>query len=340
MKLSIIVPVHNMSADGKLTYCLDSLVNQTIQDYEIIAVDDASTDDSLEILRDYEKRYPDRFIALALEQNHRQGGAKNAALRICRGEYIGFVDSDDWILPEAYEKLVNLAEEQDADIASCDLCHVTEHVMTVTERIPSFNAKNAGELTPEKRGSLILDFGALVTKVYKRHIFKEPELFFPEHMFYEDNALAAELILRAKKIAYIEEPLYFYYQHGASTVHVISEERCRDRMEAMRIMLRMAKENGYFESCRVELECRFAELFYKNTLFSYLQGAQKKRLSFIRELGREMRETFPEFLKNPLFVARNDAEERKMMAMQQKNTLTFYLYYHLLWTYRKLRGKK
>ena len=76
MRLSVIVPVYNMEADGKLAYCMDSLVNQTISDYEIIAVDDASTDGSLSVLREYEKNYPGKVKVLALQENHRQGGAR------------------------------------------------------------------------------------------------------------------------------------------------------------------------------------------------------------------------------------------------------------------------
>lgn len=76
MKLSIIVPVFNMAADGKLEYCLDSLVSQTIEDYEIIAVDDCSTDESLAILRQYESRFPDRFRAVHSEVNKHQGGQR------------------------------------------------------------------------------------------------------------------------------------------------------------------------------------------------------------------------------------------------------------------------
>ncbi|MBP5282208.1 MAG: glycosyltransferase [Lachnospiraceae bacterium] len=337
MKLSIIVPVYNMASDGNLYYCLDSLVNHTISDFEIIAVDDASTDASPEILREYEKRYPDRFVALFLEKNHRQGGAKNAALRICKGEYVGFVDSDDWMAPDAYERLYQMARDQDADISGCDLCYVYEHGMEPGERLPSMDMKNAGELTPEKRKGLILQFGALVTKIYRRELFLSPELRFPEHAFYEDNAIYVELIMRAKKIAYVEEPFYFYLQHGTSTVHSISEERCKDRMAAMRRLIELAKEGGYLEEYRQVLECRFAELFYRNTLFSYMQGVKQKKLAFTEALGREMHETFPDFLQNPLFLARCDEEEKKLMAMQQKSNLKFYLYYQMLWAYRRMR---
>ena len=105
MKLSIIVPVYNMAGDGKLNFCMDSLVNQTVSDYEIIAVDDASTDDSLKILRKYEREHPGLVKVITYPNNRRQGGAKNEGLKAAVGEWIGFVDSDDWIAPDFYEKL-------------------------------------------------------------------------------------------------------------------------------------------------------------------------------------------------------------------------------------------
>ena len=93
MKLSVIVPVYNMAAEGKLQYCLESLVHQTFADMEIIAVDDASTDNSLEILRQYEKEYPGRVKVITYPVNRRQGGAKNEGLKVASGDWIGFIDS-------------------------------------------------------------------------------------------------------------------------------------------------------------------------------------------------------------------------------------------------------
>ena len=95
MQLSVIVPVYNMAGEGKLNFCMDSLLNQTIVDYEIIAVDDASTDGSLEILRAYEAAHPDRVRVITYPVNRRQGGAKNEGLRAASGEWVGFIDSDD-----------------------------------------------------------------------------------------------------------------------------------------------------------------------------------------------------------------------------------------------------
>ena len=114
MKLSIVVPVYNMAADNKLRFCLDSLINQSIADYEIIAVDDASTDESLEILREYESKYPWKFKAIQLYDNMKQGGARNRGIDVARGRWIGFVDSDDWVAPDMYEKLIKKAEQTGA----------------------------------------------------------------------------------------------------------------------------------------------------------------------------------------------------------------------------------
>ena len=119
MKLSIIVPVYNMVADGKLEFCMESLLSQTIEDYEIIAVDDKSTDNSLEVLRRYETQYPDKVKVIASPNNRRQGGAKNLGLRTAAGEWLGFVDSDDWISHDYYEKLLAKAEATGADIVGC-----------------------------------------------------------------------------------------------------------------------------------------------------------------------------------------------------------------------------
>ncbi len=95
-KLSIVVPVYNMAADNKLRFCLDSLVNQTIADYEIIAVDDASTDESFQILKEYESKYPWKFKAVQSFENKKQGGARNKGIELANSTWIGFVDSDDW----------------------------------------------------------------------------------------------------------------------------------------------------------------------------------------------------------------------------------------------------
>lgn len=339
MKLSIIVPVYNMASDGKLEYCLDSLLNQTLKDYEVIAINDASKDSSLEILQQYQKKYPEKLVVDSLKENHRQGGAKNLGLSLSRGDFIGFVDSDDWVTLNCYERLLDKAEQTGADVVACDFCYVYEHTMNPTERVACNLREQVGELTHERKASLFMNPGALVTKIYKRNLLFDEPFSFPEHMFFEDNATGIELLRRAKYFEYIPEPMYFYYQHNASTIHVITKERCEDRLEAMRIMHRYAKENGYLNEYYDEIEYKFSNLFYQNTLFSYMQTAKKINFKFVYNMGREMREYFPDFQENPYYTKLVPYEEKKLMKLQQQCNGIFIIYYRALYLYRKIRKR-
>lgn len=340
MKLSVIVPVYNMAAGGKLAYCLDSLMNQTISDYEVIAVDDCSTDRSREVLQEYASKYPQRLRAVYSEVNRRQGGAKNIGLKQAAGEWIGFLDADDWISPDMYEKLLARAEETGADMVGCDYHLTEEHSMKIGQVVPQNHGGQTGVLDHEKYKKLILDSGSLVVKIYRREIFFANGIWFPEHIFYEDNAVSDALMLHARHFEYVPEPLYYYYQHPDSTVHTVSKERCLDRMEAARGILREAERFGYLEEYRPELMFEFTVLFFVNTLFSYMAGKGCRSWRFVKRMGNEMRRCFPDFQENAYYQERVHAEEKKLIRMQQRSTLFFLAYYKLLWAYRRLRKRK
>ena len=337
MKLSIIVPVYNMASDHKLEYCMDSLIHQSIENYEILAVDDCSTDASYAILQDYAKRFPDKVHAVHSEVNRHQGGAKNIGLKMAKGEWVGFIDSDDWIAPDMYRKLIERAEATGADLVGCDYCLTSEHSMKIGQIVPNNKKEQSGVLDVQKRRSLILDGGSLVVKIFRRSMILENELWFPEDIFYEDNALGNSYFVLAKHFEYIEEPMYYYYQHDASTVHTISLKRCEDRMAAGRIMLEEAHRHGYYDDFLPELEYSFTHLFYVNTLFTYMTGVGRTKIGFVKALGKEMKQTFPDFEKNPYYQERTHEEEKKLVRMQQRSTVFFMLYYKLLWAYRNWR---
>ena len=340
MELSIIVPVFNMASDNKLEWCLDSLVNQTISDYEIIAVDDCSTDNSMDILREYEKKYPDKFKAIHCEVNHHQGGAKNVGIKAAKGEWIGFIDSDGWIVPDYYERMIGKAKQTGADIVGCDYCLVHEHTYEVGDEIVANSSQNqVGELNHESKSSLILDGGSLCVKIFKRQTIIDNELWFPLDIFYEDNAMGVSYMLSANKFEYIPEPLYYYYQHGDSTVHTFSETRCNDRLEAGRIIVDRAKKMGIMEEFHDELEFKFTELFYVNTLFTYMPCVRPVKLSYVKAMTKELLETFPNFRDNHYYQKRIGEEEKKLINMACDSTIKFVVYYKLLWGYRNLRKK-
>lgn len=338
MKLSIIVPVFNMAGDEKLTYCLNSLLKQNLDDYEIITVDDCSTDNSLEILKKYEKEYPDKIRVIHSDVNKHQGGAKNIGIEAALGEWIGFIDADDWIHPDMYNRMISRAEDTGADMVGCDLTMVDSHTMEVSDIIEkNGDASQTGLLDHDKKKSLILDGGRLVTKIYKRETLQKNDLRFPENIFYEDNAMSNSFLLTAQHYEHISEPWYYYYQHEASTVHSFSERKCLDRMEAGRIILSEAKRLGFYGEFKDEIEFMFIQLFFVNTLFTYMPCVRPTKLSFVKRLTDELLEIYPDFESNSYYQDRTNPEEKKLIKMLCSSPARFYVYYKLLWTYRKIR---
>lgn len=339
MRLSIVVPVYNMAGDGKLNYCMDSLVKQTITDYEIIAVDDASTDHSFAVLQEYERNYPGLVKAIQSPENRRQGGAKNIGIKAAVSEWIGFIDSDDWITPDMYEKLLRKADETGADVVGCDYNLVQEHTMQVGKVVQNNTEDQTGVLGVAQYRKLIMRSGSMVIKIFKRNIIIKNELWFPEHIFYEDNYASPLWMMHCKHFEKVNEPMYYYYQHDTSTVHSISEARCEDRMKAAELFLEACQKTDWMDMYREEIEYRFTELYFVNTLFSYMQGEQSKHISFIRKMAKKMKLTYPLFEQNHYYQELVNEEQKKFIRCLKKSTIFFFVYYELLFFYRKIRQR-
>lgn len=340
MRLSIIVPVYNMAADHKLEHCMDSLINQTIHDYEIIAVDDKSTDESLQLLCQYEKRCPDKVRVLANTQNLKQGGARNAGLGAACGEWVGFIDSDDWVTHDYYEKLLHKAEMTGADMVGCDYSLVTEYTWRPGRVVKCNEPEQTGVLDRKKHGSLFMRSGSMVIKIYRRSVIVENGLCFPEGIFYEDNCAGPLWSLYFTHFERVEEPLYYYYQHEASTVHEVTEEKCRHRLEAALLLYEECRSRGFLEEYHQEIEYRFTELYYVNTLFSYMLGVRRPGIAFVRELRKGETERFPNFQHNPYYKKNTRQEEQEMISLQARSDLLFYLYYRLKTLVRKWKKRR
>lgn len=339
LDLSVIVPVYNMAKDGNLEYCINSLVKQTLQSMEIIAVDDASTDDSLKILREFETKYPGRVKAVASPENRKQGGARNLGLREAQGRYIGFMDADDWVVEDLYERMIGLAKRTGADVVGTDMCRVYEHTMIPAQREECNFLNQTGVFDHERRKAYLLQPGPLGTKIYAREIF-DKDFRFPERISYEDNATCVEIGMRIKHFEHIPEANVFYYQHGDSTTHAVDLKKCQDRMEAMRIMLKYAKENGALKEFPEVIEYQFSNLFYRNTLFSYMQGDIKKNIGFIKKIGEEMLAAFPDFRQNPYYIQNVSEYEKNLINLQLRSTVVFIFMYKLKQMSKELRSKK
>lgn len=212
-KISIIVPVYNASVF--LRKCLDSLVNQTLKDIEIILIDDASTDNTSIIMEEYKKKYS-MIQCVYLEQNIGQGEARNKGIEISQGKYIMFVDSDDWIDITMCDKLYNRALEEDYDIVGCDYYRVQEFSGKKLRYSLYFNQQE-GELDKDKRASLLLMFSIPVCKLIKKEMLLTNDLYFPPRIKYEDFAVVPLYFFYSKNMGIVDEALYYYLTREDST---------------------------------------------------------------------------------------------------------------------------
>lgn len=211
-KVSVIIPVYNV--ENLLPRCLDSLIAQTLKEIEIICVDDGSKDNSLEVLRKYEAL--DSRITVVSQENKRQGGARNTGMSMAKGEYIGFVDSDDYVDKDYYWELYNAAVSNGADMACCGIikhkAHITKYVAKY-EGSHSFSDQNA----KFKICNCPPDFHP-VNKIYSMAMLQKTGLRFQERVCYEDVAFVSRAIYNANAIVTVPGTLYHYMYNGESTV--------------------------------------------------------------------------------------------------------------------------
>lgn len=202
MKLSVIIPAYN--AEKTIALCLDSVLAQTVPEYEVYVVNDGSTDATEEILKNYVQRYPARLHYLTVE-NGGQGRARNIALELVKGEYIGFVDSDDWIDPDMYEQLLRRAETEECDLVHCD----------VLSHFPDGSTAPESIYRPERS---MASAGFANNKLFRRDLIDSIR-FAEDRLWYEDLEFTALCIRSAKKEAHLARPLYHYRRGLPSTMN-------------------------------------------------------------------------------------------------------------------------
>lgn len=212
-KISIIIPVHNTKK--YLSRSIHSVLNQTIADIEVVLVDNLSTDGS-EVVCDEYASLDSRVKVLHLKEAG-LSVARNAGLAIATAPYIGFIDSDDYILPEMFECLLNNAMENDAEMVYCNFCYEYPNG-TITHLYP-----NSGIVALREPKNLIIDIfnervsSSSCTKLYKRELFNH--LKFPEGVFYEDHSTVYKWVKMCSKIVWVDTTFYYYYQREGSICH-------------------------------------------------------------------------------------------------------------------------
>lgn len=210
-EISIIVPVYNV--ENYLEKCIDSILNQTFKNFELILVDDGSTDRSGEICDKYKSL--DNRISVIHKVNGGLSDARNAGIEVAIGNYIGFVDSDDYIHPQMYEILYNNIIKYNADIAMCD------YIKYESNDFYKYQKDNCGIEVYNNIDCLNLIFGEKeghcitpCNKIYNRQLFND--LRFEVGRIYEDRLISHRILYASKKTIFIPNILYFYRQRKGS----------------------------------------------------------------------------------------------------------------------------
>ncbi len=294
MKLSIIVPVYNV--EKYLEECVDSLLNQTLQDLEIFLVDDGSTDRSGAIADRYASEYPDKVHTLHLN-NGGQGRARNAALPMASGDYVGFVDSDDWIERDMYEKLLDRAEKTGADVVVCDFL---EHYADGREQT----------LPACLQDHPLSAAGSSCNKIFRRSLIGD--LRFPEGLWYEDFYFSAVMLLRSKRTEFIPKPLYVYRRGQESTMH---NNNARKNLDMLKIMELIEREIG--EDAREDFDFLVINHVVLDSISRLARQDAPDKAEVIRAFRRYAHEKIPHLTRCPSFRAET-----------QKRRIIMFLNYH------------
>ena len=287
IKVSVIVPVYNV--ENYLVKCLDSLVHQTLKDIEIIVVNDGSPDNSQNIIDTYVKKYP-KIIKSYIKENGGQGSARNYGLKHAHGEYIAYVDSDDYIDLDMLSKMYNKAKEDNSDVVICGMKNIS---LANKVTIDNNNFPN---------DDLKILFGSMgvCNKIFKKDIITKNNLQFRSKVWYEDIDFLVKILLDNIKISFIDEALYNYVLRKGSTMNNSNIAKNLDIILAFDEMIKYFKEKNIYDKISTKLE--FLAIYHiyiaSTTRVIMAQDKRKNKIAIINKLRDYMHNNFPNYQNN------------------------------------------
>lgn len=310
VKVSVIVPVYNV--EKYLANCLDTLVKQTLTDIEIIVVNDGATDSSAEIIKEYAAKYSN---IVALEKTN--GGlsdARNYGLPFAKGEYIGYVDSDDYVDYDMYELLYKKAKEGDYDVVECDLHHVFPDGSIDTE---------VGERITDKKEMFMMGRSVVWNKIYKRDWLLETGVSFPKGCIYEDVEFFCKLVPSIRSYAYVDAASIYYVQRGDS----INNKQSLKTLDIVKILTNISdyyKEKGFYDEYHDALEFLYTRILLCSSFSRMCRIPDKKdRKTALTKNYEILNDTFPNWKKNAYLKKQ---KSKNGIFMRSVNSLTYKLY--------------
>lgn len=344
--VSVIVPVYN--AEKYLPACLDSICNQTLQELEIIVVDDGSTDKSGEIADEYAVR--DERIKVVHKRNGNPGATRNVGLRFVTGEYVGFVDSDDWIEPEMYNKMYEYAIHNGSDLTVCGVS------VDYTRDKKSILYQMENAYTENNRGCLLelyFDltnknlFAYPVNKLYRTNLIHHYQLLFPEVLPYEDLMFNLNYYRVLQSVSFLPDIFYHYMRRDELSAAGAYSPNHLHACEMTEIVFRHFFEAYNYNNVKVESYLRYRRVsdYSANASGFYKKNSpltRKERIAYLNQdyVGNER-------LIQDVLLSPPNGIYQKMFYFFIFNTtpvitdslyqILFYMRYHFDPVYRKFR---
>ena len=287
--VSVIVPVYNV--EKYIEKCLKSLINQTIEELQIIIVNDGSTDSSKEKIQKYIKKYKQengkKEIIYLEKQNGGLSDARNYGMKYATSKYIAFLDSDDYIENDTYQKMYKKIEEEKGDMVECDF--IWEY--------PNKNKIDTGVIY--KLDTIIKDIRVVAwNKLIKKEIIDKNKIEFPKGYRYEDVLFTYKLIPYLNKISFIKEPLIHYVQRENS-ISNNQTIKTKDIIYVLDRTLKYYKEKGIYEKYKEQLEYIYVRYMFCSSLKRMRRIKNRKiRKEYLKESFEKVYITFPNWKKN------------------------------------------
>ena len=313
-KVSIIVPFYNVGR--YMEKCLNSLVNQTLEDIEIILVNDGSQDNSYQIAKEFQEKYPNK-IKCYEKTNGGLGDARNFGINYATGEYIAFLDSDDYVDVTMYEEMYEKAKQEDADMVECDF--LWEYPNKKKQDIGT-EYSNQNEMLQKAR---VVAWNKLIkTEIYKNH----PEARFSVGLRYEDVEGFYKILPYIKKVSYVKKCFIHYVQIPGSISNT-QNKRNGEIFTVLENVIDYYKENNLYNQFRVEIEYIYTRYLLCS---SFLRIAKIKDKDIKKELldktWENLNSRYPNWKKNKIL---NEEINMKNLYMRSVNKFTFRIYSYI-----------
>ncbi|MCR5773496.1 MAG: glycosyltransferase [Lachnospiraceae bacterium] len=314
-KISLLIPVYNTAA--YINRCVMSLARQSIgiSELEIVLINDASTDNSLDYLYAWEKEFPDSICVINLDENVKQGAARNLALQYTTGEYIAYLDSDDWLVPQALEYLYTVAKQSDAEIVAYLSKDVSvEEQQQKGEAIILENDIDSGledeYLTIRNTADrLMLFFGGKSQrgcwdKLYKRGFVIEHNLRYAEGVFDEESLFTIPALMHVKKYYLMNKYLHRYSDNPMGTCSNLSQkmEHLHDNELTWMQVYDVFRREGSLKKEPELTEALFVHNYFNRSLIYAHVAGMHYDADGIRHLQKTVKRLFPRYRDNPVLI--------------------------------------